>query len=69
MQYKCKVSSLNGLINEIIERPQDERTRELVKRGIIEPHTPSEPPAKKRSRKGGDKPEDAGADVERKEAD
>ena len=68
MQYICKINSTTGRRGEIIERPQDERTRQLLERGIIEAYTPPEPPTKKRRRKGGDQPEQATTDaVERKE--
>lgn len=63
MHYICKINSTLGLRGQPIAIDTAERARELLARGIIEPVPPvgPEPTPKRRKRKGGPTPEDAGA--------
>ena len=71
MQYICKINSTLGLQGRVVTIDNAERARALLANGVIEPRpdttAESEPeqPRKRRKRKGGATPEDAGQDAER----
>ncbi len=65
--YRCLVSSVNGLRKTEIYRPDDDHSRQLVARGIVEEITPEpeaepEKPKRKRKPKGGDDAQAANPD-------